>query len=439
MARVCQAVLLLLVAAVPTARGAGDTVKGEQQFAQCAVCHSTAADADDTALGPNLHGVIGKKAGSNRPGYAYSDALKNSAVIWSDDKLDAWLKNPAQLVPGNKMAFVGLGRADTRANIIAYLKGLAPSSTVSSAAAPPSSGTAQQALDSSSAAGVQTLKDCAMCPKMVVIPAGSFEMGSSREERLREGVAAAFGDREEPRHTVRIAKPFAISRAEITRGEYAQFVAESKRTIPPSCGGWAGRRESDGYSWRMPGFPQTDADPVTCVSATDADDYAAWLSKKVGKRYRVPSEAEWEYAARGGTTTARHFGDSIQAVCGNLNIMTTATFKEIGQPESWKDKLMCASDEAFTAPVGSFEPNAFGVHDMLGSQWEWVADCGHPNYQGAPTDGSAWRDRGCNTRLVRGGAFHSEFWLARSATRGSGMDPNSRPVAAGIRVVREMD
>lgn len=284
--------------------------------------------------------------------------------------------------------------------------------------------------------------DCPDCPEMVVIPPGAFDMGSSAEERSREGVPEVFGNREQPVHHVTIARGFALSRTEITRGQYAKFSDETRRPVDDDCVTYD--REHDNWalkkgSWKNPGFKQTDSDPAVCMSYNDANAYAAWLSKKTRHHYRLASEAEWEYAARGGTKTARYWGDSPRTLCENANVMSSATLADIGWPESWQDKLICAGRKAWTMPVGSFDANPFGLNDVYGSVWEWVADCAHPDYNGAPTDGSAWMTPGCDKFLVRGGAFHSEFWLARSATRGAGLPGNSRPIASGIRVARSLD
>lgn len=304
--------------------------------------------------------------------------------------------------------------------------------------------TTAQAADA--AAGItpgKSFRDCADCPEMVVIPAGAANIGSTAEERLREGVPPAFGEREVPVVRVTIARPFAMAKTETTRGQFARFVGDTKRPTPPTCA--THNKKTDtwapvaGVSWDKPGFTQTDDHPAVCISWHDANDFAGWLAKMTGQRYRLASEAEWEYAARGGTGTARYWGDASQPVCEKASVMTSATFAAIGTPESWMDKLVCASDRSWTVPVGSFEANPFGLQDMLGSVWEWVADCATPDHHGMPTDGSPQMKGDCQRRVTKGGAFHSVPWLARPATRGSGQDPHNRPVASGIRVVRELN
>ena len=289
---------------------------------------------------------------------------------------------------------------------------------------------------------VKTIRDCADCPEMMIVAAGSFEMGSSLDERIREGVPPRFADRETIVHRVTISKPFAMSRNEITRGMYAKFVAETKRPDPAACGvfnpdtdSW---KERPGYSWRNTGFEQTDEHPVVCISFNDAHEFAAWLAQKTGKKYRLATEAEWEYAARGGTTTARYWGDAAEPGCELANIMTAATFAKLGSPKSWTNKLVCTAPHSFTMPVGSFPSNPFGLNDMIGNAYEWIADCFHPTYAGAPVDGSAWLEPDCKQQMLRGGAFHSSPWLARIAARGGPVEGDYHPLASGIRVVRDL-
>ena len=284
--------------------------------------------------------------------------------------------------------------------------------------------------------------DCADCPEMIVVPAGSFVMGSNVAERTREGVAPLFGDREGPQHRVAIAHPFAMGRTEVTRAQFLAFADETRRPAPRDCQTYDPARDSwvgspHPSDWRDPGFLQAGTHPIACMSWTDAAAYAAWLTAKTRHHYRLPSEAEWEYAARGNTATARYWGDAVEPICGQVDMMTAALAARLGNPPSWRRALVCTDTPAWTLPVGSYAPNPFGLYDMLGSLWEWTADCARPDYVGAPDDGSA--RTGCDLHPLRGGAFHSRTWLARAATRGKGMAPDFRPIAAGIRLVRELD
>jgi formylglycine-generating enzyme len=265
-----------------------------------------------------------------------------------------------------------------------------------------------------------SFRDCAECPPMVAIPAGAFDMGSSPDERRREGVPA------------------------ITRSQYARFAAATGRAVAADCQTYNAKADSwvgnpAPASWQQPGFAQGDDHPVVCMTWNDARDYATWLASTTGKHYRLATEAEWEYAARGGSGTARYWGDDLQGICSKVHMMSSATVEAIGMPPSWTGLLVCTGRQAWTVPTGSFPPNPFGLHDMLGSVWEWTADCAHPNYNGAPADGSAWIESGCDHHQLRGGALHSQYWLVRSAIRGSAMESTYRPLSAGIRVARDLE
>jgi formylglycine-generating enzyme required for sulfatase activity len=238
-------------------------------------------------------------------------------------------------------------------------------------------------------------KECATCPEMAVVPAGSFVMGSPANERER------------PQHDVSIRQPFAVGKFEVTYEDWQACVAHGGCSF--SAGGvlWAG--------WK---------DPAVNVSWNEAKEYVAWLSKVTGKPYRLPSEAEWEYAARAGTQTAYSWGDEIG-----------------GKANCWD----CGSDwDRKLAPVGSFAPNAFGLHDMHGNVREWVEDCENNNYDGAPTDGSAStvdmmrpQRPSCVFRMNRGGGFNNGSRGLRSAGRSSN-SPGGRWDDLGFRVGRTL-
>ena len=261
---------------------------------------------------------------------------------------------------------------------------------------------------------------------MVVLPPGRFLMGSPESDAERWSA-----EREGPVHEVTIARAFAIGRYEITRVQFAQFVAASGY-LASGCLHWTGAAWINDLvlGWRNPGYEQGDDEPVVCVAWRDAQAYVRWLSAKAGREYRLPSEAEWEYAARAGTTTSRHWGDSVDAGCDYANLGDHSMRDGLGMAP-WVD---CNDGYVRTAPIGRFRPNAFGLHDMLGNVWEWTADCWHEGYEGAPADGSAWVAGACERRSNRGAAWNSHPRNVRSSNRGS-YSPDAYE-SVGFRVAR---
>ena len=254
-----------------------------------------------------------------------------------------------------------------------------------------------------------TFRDCPECPEMVVVPAGSFMMGSSPSEADR------YGD-EGPRHRVTIARPFAVGVYEVTRGEYGRFVSATDRWTANSCvsyedGKW---KERSGRHWKSPGYSQTDSHPAVCMSLEDAQAYVRWLSRETGEEYRLLSESEWEYVARAKTTGRYHFGLRISPSQANYG-----------------------RNRGKTAPVGSYSANAWGLYDVHGNVWEWVEDCWNVSYRGAPTDGRAWESGACGRRVLRGGSWYNEPRILRSAMR-RGNSTGRRNGDVGFRVARTL-
>jgi formylglycine-generating enzyme required for sulfatase activity len=274
-------------------------------------------------------------------------------------------------------------------------------------------------------------RDCEHCPEMVVIPAGRFAMGSPNSDKDR------FAN-EGPPHDVMIDAALAIGKFEITRGEFSAFVNETGYNAGDSCWVDANGRFSDtkGRSFRHPGFGQDDTHPAVCISWEDAKAYAAWLANKTGKGYRLLSEAEYEYAARAGTTTRYPFGNDPKKLCSYGN-GADLSLKGYSQFSSWTGVFACDDGYIFTAPVGSFAPNSFGLYDMSGNVWEWVDDCYHDGYSGAPTDGSTWISGNCDLRVVRGGAWNRVQRSFRSAYR-SWNATDYRNWSYGFRVARAL-
>jgi formylglycine-generating enzyme len=274
-----------------------------------------------------------------------------------------------------------------------------------------------------------SLRDCPkLCPEMVRLPPGRFTMGSPATEKDRR-------DREGPQHQVAIGYPFLAGKYDVTRDEYAAFVAQTHRPDSASCYGYDGQafKDTPGLNWRSPGFAQTGRDPVVCVSWDDTQAYAAWLSRKTGKRYRLLSEAEWEYAARAGTVTARTGSDDPARLCGYINGADLDFGKNFPQDDGLNKA--CRDGYAHTSPVGSFGPNGFGLYDMLGNVWQWTADCVNDSYAGAPANGAAWQMGTCGRRIRRGGSWYNLPKSLRAAMR-DGVPAGNRDVTGGFRVAR---
>ena len=256
-------------------------------------------------------------------------------------------------------------------------------------------------------------RDCADCPELVVVPAGSFIMGSPSWEEGHQ-------NDESPLHRVVIDQPFAVGIHEVTRGEFTRFAWATDHATEGSCSNHVER------NWLDPGYQQGDDHPVTCVNWDDAQAYVVWLSRHTGKGYRLLSESEWEYVARGGTSTAGYWGESESEQCRNAN----------GAEHSFRRG--CDDGFARTAPVGSFAKNPFGLYDAVGNVWEWTQDCWNRNHAQAPRDGSARETEGCDSRVARGGSWkNSQPRELRSATR-SRSSSGYRTNVLGFRVARTL-
>jgi formylglycine-generating enzyme required for sulfatase activity len=243
------------------------------------------------------------------------------------------------------------------------------------------------------------IRDCEQCPVLAWVPAGEFTMGSPPNEGRRS-------DREGPQHRVTIAHALAVGKTEVTFAQWDACVAAGGCNHKPDDHGWGHGDQ-----------------PVINVSWNDAQDYVKWLKEETGKGYRLLTEAEWEYVARAGSTTAYWWGDEVGR--GNANCH--------GCGSQW--------DGQQNAPVGRFAANRFGLYDTGGNVWEWVEDCWHDTYNGAPEDGSAWKNGGlCSDRVTRGGACASDPSCVRSAFRDfGGADVRYKDGSTGFRVARTAD
>jgi len=298
-------------------------------------------------------------------------------------------------------------------------------------------------LGSPAALGQQPepIRDCADCPRMVMLPRGAFTMGATVREEELESVPQELRGRSVPPTRVVIQAGLAMAIHTVTRGEYAAFVAATSRPIVPGCYAFTNSglsyeyQEQPSADWRNPGFAQTDNHPVVCVNWQDATDYAAWISQRAGRTYRLPSEAEWEYAARAGTTTMRWWGDSQSSACAHANVadLTLATTLNLDRRPQFT--FRCTDGHVYTAPVGSFRANSFGLHDMLGNVWQWTADCLNPNLEGQLSDGSARVDGNCTERMMRGGSWSHLPWYVRAGNRVRGQ-MTERFSFVGFRLVR---
>ena len=273
-------------------------------------------------------------------------------------------------------------------------------------------------------------RDCPECPEMVALPAGSYRMGSPSYEQGRH-------DNEGPVHEVTIAAPFAIGVYEVTVAEFRRFLDETGYPAGSSCwtyeDGEVQARADRG--WRNPGFGQSGRHPVTCVSWNDVRVYAGWLSQKTGGEYRLPSESEWEYAARAGTSTAWPWGEGESGQCRHAN-GADASAKD--RYSSWSGSVACRDGHVHTAPAGSFAANGWGLHDMLGNVWEWTEDCWNDSYAGAPSDGSVWEYGNCAVRVLRGGSWDLRQSDLRAANRDRGTTTGYRSGNVGFRVARTL-
>lgn len=273
-------------------------------------------------------------------------------------------------------------------------------------------------------------QDCADCPEMVVIPSGSFVMGffGGLHEARYEG----------PERLVTIDYSYALGRTEVTQAQFREFMEETGHQSIQGCAIWNGEEwhHTPGTDWRDPGYgrPPADDEPVACVTWTDAAAYADWMAEKTGQPYRLPTEAEWEHAARAGTTGTYTWGDDPDGGCDVANIYDQSA----RDPNRPYEPVGCNDGFPTVAPVGSLKPNPFGLYDMTGNVWEWTQDCYIMPIPLQPTDGSAvYVPDNCDRRAVKGGGWSSEVFWQRPTFRGR--DPEDRiSHIFGLRLARDL-
>ena len=280
--------------------------------------------------------------------------------------------------------------------------------------------------------------------KFRLIPAGEFMMGSGKSAKA---IAEQFYSveslykEEHPRHRVSISRDFYLGKHEVTVGQFRQFVSETEYKTEPEKSdkggeGFNQRREEfeEGkrYSWRDPGFRQTDLHPVVNVTWNDAVAFCAWLSKKEGEKYRLPTEAEWEYSCRGGTSTLYHHGDDPEGLSDVANVTDGTASDRFG----WIEGIKSKDGHVFSCAVGSFKGNGFGLHDMHGNVVEWCSDWyGSDYYESSPRQDPQGPDDGTN-RVLRGSSWYSHFALSGRAASRTGSLPDGRSHNRGFRVLR---
>ena len=283
------------------------------------------------------------------------------------------------------------------------------------------------------------MQDGSRGPELVVVPHGAFRMGSAKDDPDGD-------DAERPQHYVRLDRGYAMARREVTVGEFRRFVQATGYEPRASSRGhsmvYDGRSgnfvRASGIDWRSAydGRPAREDDPVLHVTARDAEAYADWLSAQTGAHYRLPSEAEFEYALRAGGQGRYPWGDAPMPPAGSENVTGTADVSPQGR--RWSNAFAGYGDGWWgPAPVGSFAPNAYGLHDLAGNVSEWVADCWHVGYRRAPATGAAWVNPGCRNRMYRGGSWASAPAQVRSAWRAFG-GTDATNARIGFRVVRQL-
>ena len=278
-----------------------------------------------------------------------------------------------------------------------------------------------------------------LLPPMRTIPAGEFTMGST-EPPIGDG---SHNPGERSPHLVRVPS-FRLAQYETTVAQFREFVQATGHKTQDQC--WQFDRANGialkDIKWDAPAVAPGEFHPVMCVTWEDANAYVAWLSSQTGRSFRLPSEAEWEYAARAGTTTRYHAGDAPELLCEYANLKDRR-FKAATQRDHGREALVTDCDDGaeYTTVVGMYRPNAFGLHDVIGNVAEWVADCQHPDYEGAPVDGSAWTS-GCEKErdfyITRGGTYSSSRQVLRSAARGHGGRRNASSLGEGFRIAEDI-
>ena len=285
-------------------------------------------------------------------------------------------------------------------------------------------------------------RDCPNCPVMLAIPAGGILMGAPPGEEEAEDVPAQYRGFSSPQQRIRFPQGFAISKTPVTRAEYQQFVSITGYRVDGPCRHLT--RTSEGAEFQShpelnfstPGFSQTTTEPAVCISWNDAQAYVKFLSAHTKKQYRLPSEAEWEYAVRAGTTGPRWWPGGRPNACAHANVRdyTFAGENNFKRDETY---FPCTDGYSFTSPVDAFPANPFGLLDALGNVVVWTQDCWVPNLAGYPTNGTARTTGDCTLRVVRGGSWGYSPGIVRAGDR-NGVTAGNRSTVLGFRLARTL-
>ena len=287
------------------------------------------------------------------------------------------------------------------------------------------------------------LSGCASAPGMVRLAPGTYNAGSDPAETEAVHYPDINAAREQPAHIIIISRGFAIGRTEVTRGQFARFAAETSWKPDGPCSFLAEAAGSQwtsdtAHDWRHPGFAQTDKHPVVCVNLADANSYTAWLSSKTGRKFRLPSNAEWEYAARAGTTTPQWWDglNNKSNPCAFANLADQSFVKAYHIADA---QLLFSCNDGYpaTAPVASFLPNPWGLYDMIGNVWELTRDCLNDSQIGAPADASPRTTGDCRSHIDRGASWGNTRKYVRAAAQHPDLI-EARTSVLGFRLVEDL-
>lgn len=267
----------------------------------------------------------------------------------------------------------------------------------------------------------ETIRDCETCPELVVLSPGTFYLGAEQDEGRRWKMLDRMSSNEGPRISITVSTSFAIGRTEVTRGQFARFVSETGHKVKSGCfhltsSGWSVQPK---LNWEDPGFEVTDEHPIACVQRPAILAYIDWLSETTGQSYRLPSESEFEYAARGGATSetqATFWGEDWTQACRYQN-GADLTFVPNVPDIPYGQYANCDDGYVFTAPVATYEPNAWGLYDMAGNVSEWTSDCYQESHADLPRDGAPLSKKRCRAWVAKGGSWAGFPGLLRPATR----------------------